>query len=156
MKSWEDVAPDEWAFEIRGKRYAVPELDYRAMLTVQKIKAGEATELDDAKPEDSWRLIMGSTWDEMVADNLPAEAMSRAGLATLAYFEQGREVAEAIWENGIDPKALAAAILARIEPQKQPSTAEEPVTRSRASMTGTTFPPTSSKKPRAKGKPSQS
>jgi hypothetical protein len=156
VKSWEDVAPEEWAFDIRGKRYVVPELPYTAMLTVQKIKAGEATELDDAKPEDSWRLIMGSAWDEMAADNLPAEAMSRAGLATLAYFEQGRPVAEAIWENGIDPKALAAAIQERTEPQKQPNTESENPTRSRASMQTTSSRPNSSKKSSPKGKASAS
>lgn len=155
MKSWDDIRPEPLVFEIGPKKYEIPELDYRSMLTIHKVKAGEATELDDMTAEDTWRIVMGPTWDEMVADNVPAEAISRAGLATLTYFEMGREAAEAIWENGIDPKAVAAAILSRAEQKPPSSTGEATVTRSPARMTGTSSRPASSKKPKtAKGSPS--
>lgn len=124
MKSWEDVAPEPLTFPIGGKAYTVPELPYTAMLTMQKIRAGESTEFDDAAPEATWRLVMGAAWDEMTADNVPAEAIGRAGLATLAYFEHGPEIAEQIWESGVDPKALAAAILTRSAESQQSSTGE--------------------------------
>lgn len=155
MKTWEDVAPERLAFPIAGKLYTVPELDYRSMLTVQKIKAGEATELDGMPAEDTWRLIMGAAWDDMRADNVPAEAMGRAGLATLIYFEQGIEAAEAVWEHGIDPKALAAAILSKIEQPQPSSTAAASKTRSPASMSGTSSPRASSRR-KAKAKASRS
>lgn len=155
MKSWEDVAPEPLSFPIGGKTYTVPELGYRAMLTVQKIRAGESTEYDDAKPEDTWRLVMGAAWDEMTADDVPGEAIGRAGLATLAYFEQGIETAEAIWESGVDPKALAAAILSRTAPTQPSSTGEASATPSPESSTGTSSPTSSSRRSRrAKGSPS--
>jgi hypothetical protein len=155
VKSWEDVAPEPLEFPIGGKRYRVPDLDYRAMLTMQKIRAGESTEYDNAPAEVTWRLVMGSAWDEMIADNVPAEAIGRAGLATLAYFEQGIETAEAIWESGVDPKALAAAILSRSGQSQPSSTAEATETPSPASSSGTSSRRTSSTKSRrAKASPS--
>lgn len=155
MKSWEDVAPEPLSFPIGGKTYTIPELPYTSMLTLQKIRAGESTEFDNAEPDDSWRLVMGSAWDEMVADNVPGEALGRAGLATLAYFEQGIETAEAIWESGVDPKALAAAILSRSAPNQPSSTDEENAIPSPASSTGTSSPTSSSRRSRrAKGSPS--
>jgi len=155
MKSWEDIAPEPLTFPIRGKSYTVPELSYTAMLTIQKVKAGEASELDGMDADDTWRLVMGDAWDQMVADNVPAEAIGRAGLAALAFFEVGREAAEAIWENGVDPKAMAAAILARTEPQQPTSTGAETETPSPASSSGTSSPKSSSKRSRpAKASPS--
>ena len=157
MKSWEDVAPEPLAFPIGGKVYTIPDLPYQNMLTIQKVRAGEATELDGMAAEDTWRLVMGSAFDEMKDDNVPGEAIGRAGLATLAYFEQGREVAEAIWEKGIDPKALAAAILARAEQSAPSGTAEASETPSPASTSGTSSRPTSRKSSKgSKAKPSQS
>ncbi|GAB3081053.1 hypothetical protein GCM10027053_52020 [Intrasporangium mesophilum] len=149
MKSWEDVAPEPLAFPINGKVYTVPELPYDAMLTIQKVKAGEYTVLEELAPEQTWRLIMGDAWDEMVDDNVPAEAIGRAGLATLVYFEQGREAAEVVWENGIDPKALATAIRLRTTQPESPrptSTDEASVTPSPAPTSGTSSRPASSKK----------
>lgn len=150
MKSWDEIRPDLLAFPIGGKVYTIPELPYQAMLTIEKIKAGQPTELDDADAVDTWRLVMGDAYDQMVADNVPGEALTRAGLATLTYFEMGREAAEAIWENGIDPKALAAAIQSRTEPQPPSSTDAANATPSPASTNTTSSRPTSSRKPRAK------
>jgi hypothetical protein len=152
MKSWDDIRPDPLTFPIGGKVYTVPELPYTAMLTIQRAKAGESTELDDMTAEDTWRIVMGATWDEMVADNVPAEAISRAGLATLAYFEMGVEAAEAIWEHGIDPKAIAAAMTVRASLSEQSSTDEASATPQPARLSGTSSRPSSSKKSsRAKG-----
>lgn len=159
MKSWDDVRPDLLTFPIGGKVYTIPELAYDAMLTIQRAKAGESTYLDGMTPEETWRLVMGGAWDEMVADNVPAEAVARAGFATLAYFELGSDAAEAVWENGIDPKALAEAMEARV-PQPSPnvpsSTESATATPSPASTKTTTSRPNSSKKSKAamKGSPS--
>lgn len=150
MKAWEEVAPEPLTFEIRGKTYTIPELGYKAMLTIQAIKAGKPSDLDEAEAVESWRLVMGSTWDEMVADNVPAEPLMRAGLATLAFFQHGPETAEQIWEKGVDPKAILAALAAQIEPPKQSSTDAANATRSRASSNGTSSRPASPRKSRAK------
>lgn len=153
MKSWEEIA-DPLVFPIGGKEYVIPELGYRDMLTIQKIRAGQSSELDGKTPEESWRLVMGTAWDEMVADNVPAEAIARAGLATLAFFEAGRESAEAIWENGVDPKAILAALSTGRQPQS--STAAANATPSAAPTSGTSSRPAGSKKGSKKGAASRS
>lgn len=145
MKSWEEIA-DPLVFTIRGKAYEVPELGYRDMLTIQKIRAGQPSELDGMDAAESWRLVMGPAWDAMVADNVPGEAIARAGLATLAFFEAGRDAAEAIWENGIDPKAVLAALGLQTGQQPQNSTAGASATPSRAPSSGTSSRPAGSKR----------
>jgi hypothetical protein len=123
MKPWDEIRPDLLTFPIGGKVYTIPELAYDAMLTIQRAKAGETTYLDGMSAEETWRLVMGGAWDEMVTDNVPAEAIARAGFATLAYFELGADAAESIWENGIDPKALAEAMTRRAS-QPEPSSTD--------------------------------
>lgn len=142
MKSWDQVEKDRLEFPIAGKTYTIPELPYQSMLVLEKAKAGEKTYLDDAPPEETWRIVMGHVYDDMQADNVPSEALMRAGLATLAFFEFGRETAEAVWETGVDPKALSAAIEAQLRARQgstpSPSTAAASSTRKRASSSGTT------------------
>ena len=151
MKAWEDIAPEPLSFPVKGKVYTIPELDYRTMLTIQKIRAGQATELDGADAAESWRLVMGAAFDEMVADGVSAEALSRAGLATLAFFEHGREMAELIWEQGIDPKAVLEALAANAPRTTSSSTAAANETPSPAPSSGTSSPKAASKKRTAKG-----
>lgn len=147
MKAWEEVAEEPLSFPIGGKTYVIPELGYQAMLTIQKVRAGLPSDLDDVSAENSWRLVMGPAWDEMVKDDVSAEAIARAGLATLAYFEQGRAIAEMIWEYGIDPKALTEGIRVRAEQNSQPSTGSATPTPSRDSSRPTTSRKASSRKP---------
>lgn len=142
MKAWDEIEKDRLEFPIAGKTYVIPELPYQSMLTLERAKAGESTYLDDAPPEDTWRIVMGDVYDEMKADNVPGEALARAALATLAFFEFGREIAEAVWETGVDPKALSSAIsaqeTAREGSKRSPSTAGASATPRRASSSGTT------------------
>lgn len=139
MKSWDEVQKDQLEFPIGGKTYVVPELSYQSMLTLERAKAGEKTHLDDAPPEETWRIVLGHVWDDMVADDVPGEALMRAGLAALAFFQFGLETAEAIWESGVDPKALTEAMrAAQAGSTQSPSTAAASSTRKRASSTGTT------------------
>lgn len=139
MKSWDEVQKDRLEFPIGGKTYVVPELSYQSMLVIERAKAGEKTILDDAPADETWRIVLGHVWDDMVTDNVPGEALMRAGLAALAFFQFGLETAEAIWETGVDPKALEAAMRAAQEGStRSPSSAKASSTRKRASTSGTT------------------
>lgn len=149
MKAWEEVQVEPLAFPIRGKVYTVPELGYQAWLTIQKIRRGEDTPLDGQDADQTWSLVLGPVWAEMQADDVPIEAMSRAGLAALADIELGRETAEQVWESGLDPKAVAEGILARAQrmsPSTSTSTESASGTRSPASTSRTTSRKGSSKK----------
>ena len=146
MKAWESVRPDLLAFPIGEKVYEVPPMPYQSMLAIMNAKAGKPSALDDAEGDALWRLLMSTAYDEMVADNVPGEALTRAGYAALAFFEAGTEAAEQIWESGVDPKALKAALLAQVEQSKPTSTAVARKTPSRASGRGTSSRPAGPKK----------
>lgn len=151
LKPYEEFAPEPLAFPIGSKLYVLPPLDYRLGLRLQQILAGDDDSLNDAKGEDLFQLVLGPLWDEMKADGVPLEAMQRAGFVALADYQYGRAMAEKVWENGLDPEALAAALTAAASTgRKQPAdrktrstpTAGAARTRSRASGSGTkTSPP---------------
>jgi hypothetical protein len=83
-------------------------------------------------------------YDEMVADNVPALALSRAVLTALSDFRLGREIAEQVWESGLSPEALAPKG-AKAEQTQPSSTGEESETPTRASTSGTSSRQASSK-----------
>jgi hypothetical protein len=146
LKAYEEFAQEPLAFPVNGKIYVVAPLGYKEGIKLTRVLSGEDKSLEDAPADDVWRLVMGPTYDEMVADNVPIEALSRAGLATLADFNFGREMAEKTWESGLDPKALEAALAAakaaetRAASKRSPSTASAGKTRKRASSKATTSP----------------
>ena len=147
LKAYEDFAQEPLAFPINGKTYTLAPVGFREGIKLQRVLAGEDDSLNDAPAEEAWRLVLGPAYDEMVADNVPMEALSRAGLAALADFRYGREAAERTWESGLDPKALEAALEAAAQtPPKRPasprsrSTASATKTRKRASTSATTSP----------------
>lgn len=140
LKAFEEFAPEPLVFPIGDKQYTVAPLGYREGIRLQGVLAGTDHSLDDAKPEDGWRLVLGKAWDEMVADNVPIEALSRAGFAAMSDFQFGRAAAERVWESGIDPEAMAAALTTATSEGSQPSprTASESPTRKRATSRRTT------------------
>lgn len=144
LKAYEEFAAEPLAFPIAGKTYTVGPVGFREGIKLQRVLVGEDDSLDDAPAEEAWRLVLGPVYDEMVADNVPIEALSRAGLAALADFRFGREAAERTWESGLDPKALEAAVAAAAKAQSladsppSPSTGSGTKTRKRASLKATT------------------
>ena len=146
LKAYEEFSQEPLTFPIAGKQYVVPPLGFTDGILLQRIIAGEDAALEQAPAEEGWKLILGSAFDEMVADKVPLEAIARAGFAAMTDFQFGREQAERVWESGIDPKALAASIQAAhkalTDSTQSSSTGVESRTQSRASSTGTTSPKT--------------
>jgi hypothetical protein len=146
LKAYEEFAQEPLAFPIGGKVYTVPPLGFTTGIRLQRVLAGEDDSLNDAPAEEGWRLVLGPVWDQMIADEVPMEAMVRAAFAAMTDFQFGREQAERVWEAGLDPKALAEAVMnARqtLEELKQSSsTGAASETRKRASTTGTSSPKT--------------
>ncbi len=152
LSPYETLAPDLLAFPIGGKIYEIPEIGYLDGLKLLSLIA-HADELSEAESADVvWKLAMGSAFEQMKADNVPAGALARAAFCTLTDFQYGREAAERLWETGIDPKVLSEAIQASraaeaAKPQdrkakapatkRSPSTASAPRTR-KASTPSTT------------------
>lgn len=62
---------------------------------------------DDDAEADLQQKMLGPAYDQMVADNVPFMAIKIAGLTAYHDFLYGREAAEAFWNSGGDPKAVA-------------------------------------------------
>lgn len=138
LKPYEEDEP--LAFPIRGKVYTLGPVGIDAGLRLSAILAG--TEKAPKDQQVVFRLAMGDVWDEMRADGVPVEAGLRAGLSAMADFQSGRLAAEAIWEAGVDPKALEAWIAGQQDSTPSPSMAKATSTRKRATTSGTTSRPT--------------
>lgn len=146
LKAYEDFAAEPLAFPIGGKTYVVPALGLAEGVKVEQILSGKV-DVNDHPQDFMWQLVLGSAWDEMQADNVPAEAAARAGLAAVQDFQFGREAAEATWEAGIDPKALAAFFMSRQGSPQSNSTGSESATPSPAFTKRTKSPKKSSAAP---------
>lgn len=144
FKAYEDFAAGPMRFPIAGKTYTVPEVSYEAGLTLQKVQAGDDTPLP---AEEQWRLLLGPAYDEMVADNIPVKALERVILTCLTDYRLGREIAEKVWEAGLDPEALAPK--GATSETASTGTGEESSTPTPASTTGTTSPTGGTKKAKA-------
>ena len=145
LKAVEDFNPEPLRFPIGGKVYEVPEIGYEAGIKLQGIESGE---VKDVKAEDQWRLLMGPAFDEMRADNVPIRALNRAVLTCLTDYRTGnRELAEQVWEVGLDPEALAPKGATE---KDSTATGEASTTPSPASTSGTTSkaPASSTDKPK--------
>lgn len=143
LKPFEELSLDPLIFPIGGKEYRAKLIGVQDGLRLQAAIEGTDDSLNDQPPEVLWRMVVGEAWDEMLADNVPLEAMNRAGLAALADFRYGRAEAERVWEVGVSPEALAALAAApnraqRRASKRSSSTGAARKTRSRASTTGTT------------------
>jgi hypothetical protein len=90
---------------------------------------------EDGKPIDINRELLGDLYDEMVADGVPYEALVLAGQTATHDFLYGREAAEAYWNSGGDPKAVAEALPAANVFNR--STGAESTTPTPASTSGT-------------------
>lgn len=137
LKPYEEFAKEPLAFPIAGKMYTPPPVGSRLGIALVRALAGDTSGLpDDTKS--LWQLVLGGAYDEMVADDVPLEALARAGFATIVDFQNDREAAVKVWESGVDPEARAA-LMAAIRSTTQPSTrpAAASTTPRRASGTGT-------------------
>jgi hypothetical protein len=131
---------DPLRLPIDGKTYEVPPVPARLGIQLLGLAKGDdVPELASLSGMDLWKALLGSAWDEMVADDVPMSAIARAGLTALADYQQGRAVAEVVWEGGIDPERMAARVAAILKDSTPSTTTDEASSTPRpASTSGTT------------------
>lgn len=161
LKAYEELAAEPLVFPVGGKFYTHSPIGVVAGMRLAGVLTGVDSTLNELPAQELWKLVLGSLWDEMLADDVPAEAVARAGMAALADFQYGRATAEAMWETGDSPEALAARVAANSKASKRStSSGAAGKTRSRASMSGTTPRPVTrqpaKKKPAAPSRGSRS
>lgn len=116
LKPYEEVSPEPLSFQIRGNTYTLPEV---GVTDGARIEAGE-----DIADEDLLLMLLGDARDQMRADNVPAEAFSRAFMAALADTRVSRAAAELVWETGAVPERIAATVTAASQLTDSPNTTD--------------------------------
>lgn len=117
FKDYNELA-DPLKLPINGKVYTLPAVGLADGIKLTAAFSGK----EDAPtiPDDEfYRIMLGSAYDEMLADNVPGPAAMRAALVALADFQKGRATAEILWETGADPKALTAWVEANTNRQQR-------------------------------------
>jgi hypothetical protein len=107
LEPYEDVAKEPLAFPINGKTYTPPPISAKGGIYLMRALAGDP-EVAEQPSQSLWQVLLGPVYDEMVADDVPLDALGRAGFAMLVDFQNDREAAERVWRSGIDPEAQAA------------------------------------------------
>ncbi|NUO58999.1 MAG: hypothetical protein HOV78_20250 [Hamadaea sp.] len=137
-----------------GTDYEVPSVDIDRGWRLSQLLARTPAQLEKAKEtdEDLFKLALtDELWDRMKADGVSSTLAFRAGMAALAHYQilesasgsleavhtAAMEAAEAIWESGIHPEAVAAWAAANMT-TTSPATAEESA--ETASTSGTSSP----------------
>lgn len=140
--------PLEVQYEPGGKVYRIPPITIEAAATLhaQAADPDAAIEAAGDRPSDYMpRLVLGDLWDEMKADKIDAKFADRVYLTALADFQGGREYAEHMFAEGIDPKVVQTFLEGRQQqspkappvPKRSPRTGAAGKTPSRASSTTT-------------------
>lgn len=141
FKDYQELA-DPLVLPIKGKKYTIP-----AVGLADGIKLTEGLDPESKTPmpdEEFHRILLGTAYDEMLADNIPGPALVRASLAALADFQRGRATAEVLWETGGDPKALTAWVKSTMNRASRRKAAQAGTTKAPVSGSSTTKPPQNS------------
>lgn len=142
LKEFSEFAEGPLVFPYKGKKYTAPDIDIPTGLRLNGItNHGAESELESVE---LFQLVLGPVWDEMAADGVPLAFATRAGMTVIADFQYGRLYAEATWETGADPKAMAEFMKARGNraTRRSKSTGKGTATPSPASTSTTTSPQT--------------
>lgn len=134
LRPYEDVI-GPLVIPYRGKEYPLPQISLEDGLRMHA-----ATEGKEALPMGALiAIILGEALEAMTADNVPPSVIDRALWTGVTDFQQGREAAEMVWENGV-PKALLEELLQPLLQAQTTPTAVASTTPPPASGNGTNGP----------------
>ena len=120
------IIEEPLVFPIGEKDYTVKPVGIDDGYRLADILNGDEKASKGVTNADLFRLAMGNTYDEMREDGVALHLAFRAGMASLAHFrtltagstfEDATAAAEAIWESGLDPKALEEWAAKNLKPQ---------------------------------------
>jgi hypothetical protein len=139
FKGYDEVAKEPIVLPIHGKEYTLPEVKIADGIRFNEVLSGLRNEpLSDLE---FMRTFLGDTYDQMLADNIPAPAVMRAALTAVADWQAGRAAAEIIWDTDASPKGLTELVESLL-PNRKARRASKPTgaattTKPRASTSGT-------------------
>ncbi|WP_053913659.1 hypothetical protein [Streptomyces sp. TP-A0875] len=104
---------------IRGRIYTVPAPEAAMGLRTQQLIAlaaaaadGQAVTLDDElmsddEESDFYERLLGSAFDDMVADGVKWPLVKHAAVTSMIWIAQNKDAAERYWNSGGDPSRMA-------------------------------------------------
>ncbi|MFJ4286401.1 hypothetical protein ACIPY0_12215 [Paenarthrobacter nicotinovorans] len=131
LRPYEDVI-GPLVIPYRGKEYPLPAVSLEDGLRMHAATANE----EPLSLAALMAIIMGDTAQQMLDDKVPPAVVDRAFWAGVADFQQGREAAELVWENGL-PKGVMEEVLQELKQAQTIPTAAASTTPPRASGNGT-------------------
>lgn len=120
FRDLDEFFDDTLSLPIRGKTYVIQPVDAKTGLNMQRMmtiatsaasgievtpEQVAAVELDDEGEEQLYRLALGATYDELVADGVNWPRIKHTGLTAYFFQTAGRELAEKVWASGGPGKA---------------------------------------------------
>lgn len=144
LRPYEDII-GPLVIPARGKEYPLPTISLQDGLRMHAASNGGA----DLSLEDLTTIILGDTRQTMLDDGVPVAVIDRALWAGIADYQQGREMAEHVWEHGV-PKAVLEELVTVLAQAPATPPAAESTTPPQASGNGTKPP----KAPTSRGKKS--
>lgn len=148
---------------IGGKTYSVSPCSIGLGMRLRATAEGKPDEdLANMPASESYALILGAAFGQMVTDNIAQVLVKRAYLAAMAWHQTGSvEFAEQVWDAGSVPEYLASLEEAATKLKNASGTAKGARTRSRGSSSGTSSrrasPSAASREaPRSRGRTSSS
>ncbi|TIH33677.1 DUF7426 family protein [Subtercola vilae] len=145
LRPYEEFDVDPLVFPYKEAEYVCPPLSITAGLKLAEMQRDSESEAAQQGPVELWKMLLGPLWDRLIEDDVPEQFATRCGLTALADYQYGRNVAEATWEAGVDPKALAELVIQRAAQanratRRSQSTGGATKTPSRARSKATTSP----------------
>lgn len=107
LKPYEEIAAEPLAFPIGGKTYTPPPIGAKSGIYLMRAFTGDPEVAADTS-QSLWQVLLGPAYDEMVADDVPLDAIARAGFAALVDWQGDRARAAEVWESGANVEATAA------------------------------------------------
>lgn len=107
FKSFDEVTK-QIELPIGGKIYTLPRVSAQDGLRFKlatEVRPGH--ELEPLPDDEFETIFLGDVKQQMLDDNVPAEAIDRALATAVANHTAGRDTAELMWETGGDPKVVA-------------------------------------------------
>lgn len=123
FKDFEELV-EPLVLPIGGTLYRIPPVNAEdgIRFRLARDSDSETPQLTDAE---FFEIFLGDAYEQMLADNIPDTAITRAAQTAHADFERGRSVAEVMWETGADPKALLDFVQANTPKRKSQSGAQK-------------------------------
>lgn len=145
---------DTLSLPVGGKTYVIAGPDAETGLFCQRLMtAGVAASaglptpasMPDLKMDDDaetafYRRILGDVYDQLVADGVSWPKIQIVAQTAFFWIASGKEMAEAFWRSGGDPKASSASAAPNRASRRSTSTAAARTTKPRASTSGTKSP----------------